>query len=53
MLKNALYFLTTAFIVNQHIPTHGLVQGRPTRGPRAIFGPPRHFEFFQDFHYKL
>jgi len=25
--------------------SHGLVQGRPTRGPRAIFGPPRHFEW--------
>jgi hypothetical protein len=25
--------------------SHGLVQGRPTRGPRAIFGPPRLFEW--------
>ncbi len=25
--------------------TYGLAQGRPTWGPRAIFGPPRLFEW--------
>jgi hypothetical protein len=30
--------------LNNWMPQH-LEQGRPTRGPRAIFGPPRLFEW--------